>query len=180
MIRNIHSKWLYIVLALSAIWTFTYLGQFYQPEPVQQRTAPTVQTVEKVKFKKIDVNEVFKLVNNERTKRGIPALILDDRLVKTAKLKCDDMVEYRYYDHINPETGVNGIDYIKAATDPAKGGGENLNASLKGVTDSKGFVASWMGSKSHRNAILKESNIYTGLAYCKVSNDDVLVQHFGE
>jgi uncharacterized protein YkwD len=78
------------------------------------------------------------------------------------------MVARNYFSHFDPVTGekmINSQDF------QCRGGSENI--SMDWPTNAK-TVYGWMGSKSHREAILRSDYTLTGVA---VSGNKV-VQHF--
>lgn len=94
------------------------------------------------------VQEVFKLVNQERAKEGLPALKLDATLCQAAQKRAKEIKTK--FDHTRPDgTGCFtvfkefGISYMAA--------GENIAA---GQTTPKQVMNGWMNSKGHRANIM--------------------------
>ena len=122
------------------------------------------------------VKELHRLTNNEREKRGIKPLKLNESLNKSAQAKADDMVENDYYGHKNPKTGKQGYSYV---TDVLGYGycrryGENI----AGAFDSSHSVEKWMDSKPHKKAILDSDYDAIGFGITKHKHEYYFVQHF--
>lgn len=107
------------------------------------------------------VLRVLELVNEERAKEGLKALVLDDALCAVAQQHCDDMVARSFFDHINPDGESpfdrmenNGIWYMAA--------GENIAA---GQRTPEAVMESWMNSPGHRANILSSDYGKIGIAY---------------
>lgn len=92
--------------------------------------------------------EVLRLVNIERTSRGLNALTMPDDLTAVAKLRAKELETL--FDHTRPDgrscfTALDdaGIDYWMC--------GENI---AKGYASPQSVVNGWMNSKGHRENIL--------------------------
>ncbi|HBE79508.1 MAG TPA: hypothetical protein DDW65_17285 [Firmicutes bacterium] len=53
----------------------------------------------------IEENEMVTLINQERAKAGLAELIVDDKLVRLAQEKSQDMVSHNYFGHISEQLG---------------------------------------------------------------------------
>ncbi|MBO5345393.1 MAG: hypothetical protein J6A44_00625 [Paludibacteraceae bacterium] len=110
--------------------------------------------------------EVLRLVNIERTQRGLAPLKVHEDLQVTARIKAGEMYKYEYYGHGSlpglPDEVVKRYYNI----------GENI---AMGQTTPKEVVRDWMNSPGHRENILDSSYVYIGVGYCK----DHWVQQFG-
>jgi len=69
--------------------------------------------------------EMLRLVNEERTKRGFKALVLDPQLVPVARAHSQDMFVRGYFSHYTPE-GKDPFDRMKKAGIKYYSAGENL------------------------------------------------------
>lgn len=134
----------------------------------------------------ISIDEMAKLVNEERAKVGVAPLELREELNESAAIKAVDMSTNKYFDHANPVTGKQGYSYIETTMPGAcRRVSENLHESY-GMDEyaSADAIKGWMGSKSHREAILDPRYAYVGYAFVessqvKASSDGVyVVQHF--
>ncbi len=111
-------------------------------------------------------DEVIRLVNLERTSRGIPALTKNWELARVARYKSQDMVNKNYFSHTSPTYGSPftmmqnfGLRFTAAA--------ENI---AYGQRSAKEVVAAWMNSPGHRANILSAAYTQTGVGAAKKSN----------
>lgn len=105
--------------------------------------------------------QVVKLVNKERTKRGLSALRVHASLVRAARSHSAEMGTQKYFDHssLSGESCFNrmirhgykraGYRYWKA--------GENIYYGAGLYSSPSVVVSSWMKSKSHRAVILTKA-----------------------
>ena len=103
--------------------------------------------------------EMVQLVNQERASRGLQPLQVDMNIVKTARVKAQDMVNNSYFSHTSPTYGspfqmmdTFGIHYRAAAENIAQ------NRSVSAAH------ASFMGSSGHKANILNATYTHVGLA----------------
>ena len=108
--------------------------------------------------------EVFDLVNKQRTDNGLKALKVDSNLQKVAKEKANDMVKNNYFAHNSPTYG-SPFDMMKKFGISYKSAGENLAGNSTG----KRAVDAWINSEGHRANILNSSFNYTGVAVVESS-----------
>ena len=123
-------------------------------------------------FEKLDYSETFeaevlRLVNVERTKRGLTPLQMHEDLQVTARIKAGEMVEYEYYGH-GTFPGLPD-EVIKRYYNIAE------NIAMGQITPAE-VVRDWMNSPGHRANILYPSFVYIGVGYC----NDHWVQQFAE
>ena len=108
--------------------------------------------------------EVFDLVNKQRTDNGLKALKVDSNLQKVAKEKANDMIKNNYFAHNSPTYG-SPFDMMKKFGISYRSAGENLAGNSTG----KRAVDAWMNSEGHRANILNSSFNYTGVAVVESS-----------
>lgn len=108
--------------------------------------------------------EVFDLVNKQRTDNGLKALKVDSNLQKVAKEKANDMIKNNYFAHNSPTYG-SPFDMMKKFGISYKSAGENLAGNSTG----KRAVDAWINSEGHRANILNSSFNYTGVAVVESS-----------
>lgn len=141
---------------------------------------PATQAVQKVNIptkEVIDASTIYLLVNEERVKAGIPPLSRNPKLDASAQAKCDDMVNSNYYGHANPTTSKQGYSYAEAAISNGQYVSENINTG--DLFTNKGYIDSWLGSPSHKAAMLDPKYEDTGVAVCKTKIGKIdIVQHF--
>jgi len=141
-----------------------------QVESAETQLPPT-PTLSPEEIKK----DIFRLVNEERIKKGLKPLKENDKLDNSANLKLDDLINKKYYSHISPD-GLAPWYFFKKAGYSYKDAGENL---AKGYNLPALVVENWMASKEHKENILNKNFTETGIA---VRYDDlissIVVQHF--
>ena len=113
-------------------------------------------------FENLDYSETFeaevlRLVNIERTTRGLNPLQMHKDLHITARIKAGEMKKYNYYGHGSypdlPDYLIKQYYNI----------GENI---AMGQTSPAEVVQAWMNSPGHRANILKPEYVYIGVGYC--------------
>ena len=105
-----------------------------------------------------DEQEVFNLINKQRTDNGLPALKNDSEVQRVARIKAQDMVNNNYFSHQSPTYG-SPFDMLKSFGISYKSAGENI----AGNSTNNGAVTAWMNSSGHRANILNGSFNYTGV-----------------
>ena len=106
-------------------------------------------------------NEILRLVNVERNSRGLPGVRRNTTLEAQATNYACELIQYDYFDHVNPVTGSTlsdrtdelGYDFLVV--------GENLAA---GQTTPQQAFNDWMQSEGHRDNILDERFTELGVA----------------
>lgn len=88
-----------------------------------------------------DEQEVFNLINAQRTKQGLAALKIDDETQRVARIKAQDMVDNNYFSHDSPTYG-SPFDMLKSFKVSYKTAGENI----AGNSSNSGAVNAWMNS----------------------------------
>jgi len=130
-------------------------------------------------FAEISKYVLLEMVNQERVKRGLPPLIENSLLEKSAYLKAKDMLEKGYFSHYSPE-GISAWDWFKLVGYNFKFAGENLAI---GFLDSKEVHEALMNSLSHRENILNSAYREVGISVLKGKFQGnevyVVVEHFG-
>ncbi len=111
-------------------------------------------------------DEVIRLINLERTNRGIPALSKNWQLARVARYKSQDMIDKNYFSHTSPTYGSPftmmqsfGLKFSAAA--------ENIAYGQKTPQE---VVNAWMNSSGHRANILSTSYTQTGVGAAKKAN----------
>lgn len=105
-----------------------------------------------------DEQEVFNLINNQRTSNGLTELKNDSELQRIARIKAQDMVDNNYFSHQSPTYG-SPFDMMKNFRISYKSAGENIAAN----SSNNGAVNAWMNSSGHRANILNNSFNHTGV-----------------
>lgn len=110
--------------------------------------------------------EVLDLVNKERAKNGLKALVLDNQLTSVANKKARDMADKGYFSHTSPTYGSPfemlqqfGINYRSA--------GENIAGGQK---TSQQVMEDWLNSSGHRANILNANYSKLGVGFYQGGN----------
>lgn len=126
-----------------------------------------------------NVDELYKLTNEDRAAAGLQPLERDPRLDASARDKCADMVMYNEHKHYLPN-GYRISQYIEkyVSSTEFSYGTENLAWDYPTSTSVNG---AWLDSPAHRAAIL--SPVITNVGYAVCANDgpdnrNFVVQHF--
>lgn len=96
--------------------------------------------------------EMLTLINEERAKEGLNALVADTLLREVARMHSRDMFARSYFSHVSPD-GHTPFDRIKQADISFRTAGENLALAQTLAIAHQGL----MDSPGHRANILKES-----------------------
>lgn len=131
---------------------------------------------------------VRKFVNQERTDRGFPRLVTNDRIKAAARHHSDDMAMADYFDHTSPggETvedrlrqfgvGCNGgaenIALTLSDRDVRTGGGRVVDYNGNETAIAKGLVRQWMNSPPHREIILTARLRETGVGVAVTDSEN--------
>jgi len=102
--------------------------------------------------------QMINLVNQERTSRGLPALKVDMTLVKTARMKSNDMMKNGYFAHQSPTYG-SPFDLMKSQGVTYRYAGENL----AGAGSVERAHTNLMNSPGHRANILNANFTHIGI-----------------
>ena len=111
-------------------------------------------------------NEVIRLTNAERTKRGLPALKTNWQLSRCARYKSQDMINKNYFAHQSPTYG-SPFDMIESFGISMAAGGENI---AMGQRTPQEVVTAWMNSPGHRSNILSTAYTEIGVGLAKSKN----------
>lgn len=137
-----------------------YIEVSYENEATIE-TSANVETAENISNTSLSQEEqiFFNLINNKRIENNLPEFKLDENLLNMARLKCNDIIENKYFSHNSPTYGTifemlqkRNISYNKASENIAR----NLNA--------EGAIQSLMKSEAHKNNILSQDFNYTGIS----------------
>ena len=144
--------------------------------PKKEESKEGVRTI-----KDFDPNEVFRLVNEERIKAGVKPLIRLPELDISAETKAKRMQDIQNTDHIDPQTGYDGVDYIVDLFPglQCRFLGENI---AWNYTTEKKMVDGWMSSQGHKENILNPKFTHAGMYVTRGGGDKryrrIAVQHF--
>ncbi len=105
--------------------------------------------------------EVVKLVNNERSQKGLSPLASNAKLTEVALVKAKDMSTNNYFSHTSPTYG-SPFDMMKKFGVTYTYAGENI---AMGQQTPQEVMKAWMNSQGHRENILKAEYTQIGVAY---------------
>lgn len=121
--------------------------------------------------------EVFRLINAERTKRGLTALTWDEDLARAARYQAADMYAQQYQDrgeHTTQDVYIQNGEPRWIVRDDVKsritrfspsGKGENIAGYPGAPAGPQMWVAAWMASPGHRENILRSAFTKTGIGF---------------
>lgn len=125
--------------------------------PGQKLTVPNIGDVKALE------NEVIKLVNVERSKRGLAPLTANWQLSRVARYKSMDMKNKGYFSHYSPTYG-SPFDMMKNFGLRFYSAGENI---AMGQRTPQEVMTAWMNSPGHRANILKADFKEIGVGVAK-------------
>ncbi|GIO26279.1 CAP domain-containing protein [Ornithinibacillus bavariensis] len=105
--------------------------------------------------------QVAQLVNQERAKQGLKALLHRADLKNVAEKKAMDMVNSNYFSHNSPNYG-SPFDMMKTFGISYRTAGENI---AKGQKSPQEVMNAWMNSSGHRANILNPNFDSIGVGY---------------
>ena len=127
----------------------------------------------------ITPDNIIKYVNLAREAQGADILSVNDKLMKVAQDKLNDMLANKYFAHTSP-TGVNPWYWFQHENYDYHFAGENLAINF---VSAEGQQAAWMASPMHKKNILDSNFQEIGVAVGKQEVDGqtsiVAVQEFG-
>jgi len=130
---------------LAALFALILAIQF----PVNANAASSVTQTEQT---------LYRLLNEDRARHGLPALILDKELSRIARIKSQDMVDNRYFAHQSPTYG-NVRSMLSSFGVSFRSAGENI-ARSRSVYHSN---AAFLSSEGHRRNMLSSSYTHVGI-----------------
>jgi uncharacterized YkwD family protein len=102
--------------------------------------------------------QMWQLVNMERTSRGLNALQIHPGLVKLARMKSQDMITHNYFSHQSPTYG-SPFDMMRREGISYRFAGENL----AGAPTVERAHTALMNSPGHRANILNPNFTHIGI-----------------
>jgi len=141
---------------ISAVRVVKYGGK----KKVMMYSGPKTKKTYKKQFNTFE-EEVARLVNKERTDRGLQPLTLNSSLANVARIKSADMRDNNYFGHISPTYGDPG-QMLQRFGINWRSYGENIAA---GQSTPAAVMNSWMNSPGHRSNILNPNFTDIGVGY---------------
>ncbi|AUG56981.1 SafA/ExsA family spore coat assembly protein [Acetivibrio saccincola] len=127
--------------------------------PGQKITVPNIDEIKALE------NEVIRLVNSERAKKGLPALKANWQVSRVARYKSQDMIDRNYFSHTSPTYG-SPFRMLESFGISFSAAGENIAMGLRTPSE---VMRAWMGSPGHRANILNPSYNEIGVGLAKSS-----------
>lgn len=138
-----------------------------------QKTAPVVPVEPVLTDEAAMAADIFRLINVERTKRGLSPLRVNPLLTQVAVYKATDMAEKNYFSHVSPSgEGIKAL-FTRFGVRGWSAMGENL-LKVNGSVTAERAVAAWMQSGDHRTVILTP---YTdsGIGFARAADGTVYI-----
>ena len=129
-------------------------SMIYVGQKINIPAADPLQTYEK---------EVIRLINVERTKRGLSALSTNWQLSRVARYKSQDMINKNYFSHTSPTYG-SPFNMMESFGLKFSAAAENI---AYGQRTPQEVVTAWMNSPGHRANILSAAYTQTGVGAAK-------------
>ncbi|MGG4265432.1 CAP domain-containing protein [Peribacillus simplex] len=120
----------------------------------------TIQTTNPEKGQSVE-QQVLSLVNEERSKSGLPSLEMDTAVSNIANIKSEDMRDNNYFNHTSPSYG-SPCDMMKSFGISYKYAGENIAA---GQPSADAVMKAWMNSPDHKANILNKNYTHIGIGH---------------
>lgn len=118
-------------------------------------------------------NQLLGIINEERAKQGVAALVLSDELTLLAQKKAEDMRDNGYFGHVSPTYGTSsdmirdfGVKYRNCA-------GENI---AQDKSTAQMVVDIWMTERYYKSRMFNPNFSKTGIGY--VPEGNIWVQLF--
>lgn len=144
------------------------------PEPKPGTGSDTGSDTTPISGLTAEEQQMINLVNQERTNRGLKALQVDMTLVKTARMKSNDMIAKKYFAHQSPTYG-SPFDLMKSQGVTYRTAGENL----AGAGSVSSAHTNLMNSSGHRANILNANFTHIGIGVVKGGPYGIMfTQHF--
>jgi uncharacterized protein YkwD len=127
------------------------------PSPSSPSTAPS--TLGKTE------SRIFDLINAERRRQGLPALVYNPELDRMAKIQAQNMAHFQKMAHVIPESSLPTLsDRARSVGYPYARLAENV---ALGYPNAETVVEGWMASKGHRANILQHDVEETGIGVAR-------------
>lgn len=121
---------------------------------------------------------VLELVNQERSKAGVPQLVEDVDVANVAQMKATDMFTRSYSTHNLPSSNkILSEEMVEAHKGKCAATSENLFAGTGVARSAENVVKGWMESPPHKEAMLNPTYRLTGIGVSG-SSELTIVQHF--
>ena len=103
--------------------------------------------------------KILQLMNEKRVAAGLKPLTIDNTLVQVARYKSNHMVQYGYFDHINPD-GTKWTNWLQTIGYKYTTTGENI---AYNTYDAVELFNQWWNSPGHRANMMNASYTKVGI-----------------
>lgn len=138
------------------------------PTPPTPDPSPAPNTNDEV------VNEIARLTNLERTKAGLEPLVMDEKMMKAAKKRAEELLVD--FSHNRP----NGEGYWTVFAEFGIQLWQQGEIAIRCYPAPTSAVLGWMNSEGHRNILMKPDIKYHGVAYMLHDEQWYCVQLFAK
>ncbi|MBW6410554.1 CAP domain-containing protein [Clostridium weizhouense] len=110
-------------------------------------------------------NKILELMNQKRVAAGLKPLSMDNTLLQVARYKSNHMIQYNYFDHINPD-GTKWTNWLQAIGYKYTATAENI---AYNTYDPVELFNQWWNSEGHRKNMMSPSytKVGVGVIYAK-------------
>ena len=113
--------------------------------------------------------EVIRLVNTERTKAGLSALVENNEISRIARIKSEDFIKNNYFAHNSPTYGTP-FDMLRSFGITFTAAAENIASGQKTAAE---VMNTWMNSSGHRANILNPAYNQIGVGVARDNNGNL-------
>ena len=118
--------------------------------------------------------KILELMNEKRTAAGLKPLTMDNTLLQVARYKSNHMIQYKYFDHTNPD-GTKWTNWLKTL-------GYNYTATAENIAynsyDPVELFNQWWNSSGHRQNMMNPSYTKVGIGVIQGNNKYMGTQTF--
>ncbi len=156
---------MFFISSLISVYTLANLqaDERYQSRisELETKQSGLISSTADTNKEQVSAKEVVAIMNTERAKAGLSPLAENPRLNDSAKLKNQDMIERKYWEHNAPDGTQPWVFFAKVGYQYKKAG-ENLACNFR---LSSAVVQGWMDSPTHRANVLDPEFADVGVAY---------------
>ncbi|OPJ60244.1 CAP domain-containing protein [Clostridium chromiireducens] len=103
--------------------------------------------------------KILELMNAKRTAAGLKPLTMDNTLLQVARYKSDDMIQYNFFSHTNPD-GTKWVNWLQTIGYKYTSTGENI---AYNTYDAVELFNQWWNSPGHRANMMNSSYNKVGI-----------------
>jgi uncharacterized protein YkwD len=152
--------------ALAALFASGCTVPAVEPTPSPAPAPASAAAAAKDRFGATEAR-IFGLINAERRRQGLPALVYNEQLDQMAVIQARNMAHFQKMSHILLESSLPTLgDRARYVSYPFGRLAENV---ALGYPNAESVVEGWMTSKGHRANILNSDVVETGIAVARSS-----------